>query len=51
MSDKEIYRFDGGSLFKWDEESNAYIHVWVCVRDNTKAKAIKAYEAYENEWN
>ena len=40
----EKYRFETGSLYKYDADSNAYIHVWRFYRDDTKAKAIKAYE-------
>ena len=41
----EQYRFENGSLYKYDKESNAYIHCYKNAFDNTKAKAIKAYEA------
>jgi len=38
------YRFETGSLFQFDKEANAYVHVWKNARDSTEAKAIKAYE-------
>lgn len=40
----ELYRFETGSLYKFDAESNAYIHVYKSAFAKTKAKAIKAYE-------
>ena len=47
---KEKYRFITGSLFRYDEESNAYIHCWENKKDKTKAQAIKSYEAHcDNE--
>lgn len=46
----EKYRFITGSLFEYDEKSNAYIHCWKNAFDDTKKKAIKAYEKWiENE--
>lgn len=37
------FRFDKGSLFKFDEESDAYIHCFKRVGCNTEAKAIAGY--------
>lgn len=47
-SGKEVeeYRFELGSLYKFDKDKHAYVHVWKNAFDNTKAKAIKAYENY-----
>ena len=42
MTDK--YRFETGTLFEYDEDRNAYFAVYTNARDNTKAKAIRAYE-------
>ena len=43
----EMYRFELGSLYKFDAGSDAYVHVYNNAFDNTKAKAIKAYEQSE----
>lgn len=43
--DKTMYRFTNGSLYKYCEQQNAYIHVYSNARDNTESKAIKAYES------
>lgn len=42
----EKYRFITGSLFEYDAEKNQYVHCWKNAYDNTKKKAIKAYEDY-----
>jgi hypothetical protein len=38
------YRFDNGSLYEFDKESNAYIHCYRRAGCNTKKKAINEYE-------
>lgn len=45
-TEMEKYRFETGSLYEYNKESNAYICVWTNAYDNTKKKAIKSYE----EW-
>tara|TARA_R110000744_G_scaffold58169_1_gene121437 strand:+ start:130 stop:357 length:228 start_codon:yes stop_codon:yes gene_type:complete len=39
----EQYRFENGSLYEYDIESNSYIHCYKNAFANTKAKAIRAY--------
>lgn len=43
---KEVdkYRFQAGSLFEYDANANAYIHVYKHYKHTTKKSAIKAYE-------
>ena len=43
----EKYRFITGSLYQYNEKSNAYIHVWRNAFDNTKRKAVKSYEDHQ----
>ena len=56
MENVEQYRFENGSLFEYDKNSNAYIHCYKNAFCNTKAKAVKAYEEMpeefftDNEW-
>lgn len=40
----EQYRFETGSLYEYDNDSNSYIHCYKNAFANTKAKAIRAYE-------
>ncbi len=47
--EREQYRFENGSLFEYDAERKAYIHCFKNYYCNTKAKAIRAYENYENQ--
>jgi len=41
----EKYRFENGSLFEYDEESNAYYHVYKSANAKTKAQAVREYES------
>ena len=43
MEDKK-YKFETGSLYKYDEETNSYIHVFNQAGCDTKKKAIREYE-------
>ena len=38
------YRFEDGSLYEFDEGSNAYIHVYKHARHTTQLQAVAAYE-------
>ena len=40
----EQYRFENGSLYEYDEEANAYLHVYKSAGAKTKAQAVYAYE-------
>jgi hypothetical protein len=40
----EQYRFEYGSLYEYDEESNAYIHIFKQAGCNNKRDAIREYE-------
>ncbi len=42
----EQYRFETGSLYEYDANRNAYVHVWCDYRDDTEDKAIAAYEEF-----
>jgi|GEM_PF-4200914 len=50
MKTVEQYRFENGSLYEYDEDSNAYIHCYKNAFCNTKAKAIRAYEEIQEEF-
>ena len=50
MKTVEQYRFENGSLYEYDEDSNAYIHCYKNAFCNTKAKAIRAYEEMPEEF-
>ena len=40
------YRFENGSLFEYDAESNAYIHCYRRTGCTTMKTAVKEYEEY-----
>lgn len=40
----EQYRFETGTLYEFNKDSNDYIAVWTNAFDNTKSKAIESYE-------
>ena len=40
----EKYRFENGSLFEYDKDSNSYIHCFKNAFCTTKKEAIKEYE-------
>ncbi len=42
----EKYRFENGSLFEYDKESNSYIHCFKHAMYTTKNQAIAAYEGH-----
>ena len=47
----EKYRFENGSLFEYNELQNAYIHCYKNAFNNTRAKAVAAYEQLEDNTN
>lgn len=44
------YRRIGHSLYKFDEKSNAYMHVYKDDRYNTLHELITAYKARDDRW-
>ena len=43
-NDVDKYRFETGSLYKYDKGRNAYLCVYTDFQEDTLEKAIKAYE-------
>ena len=48
MRNNHKYRFENGSLYKFDAQSNAYIHCFSSIYAETKKQAIKMYEELIN---
>ena len=44
----EQYRFENGSRFEYDADSNAYIHCYRRAGCNSKKQAIAEYEEQQN---